>query len=120
MPTNQGIRLEDGECLQTAGPEPIEPDPEQAFATAETQLAVFMDDHCQLLPEREDLQMDDGPPSEQASQGGEQGEEDCFHPLDATARGWKKSTESISTRFLVGTGQGRSVIGWTSRRSLPT
>ena len=41
MPTYQGVRLENGECLQTAGPDPVEPDPEQAFAPAETQLAVF-------------------------------------------------------------------------------
>ncbi len=87
MPTHQCVGLKDGERLQTTGPDPVEPDPEQAFATAETQLAVFVGDHRQLLPEREDLQMEDGPVSEQADQGGEQGEEDCFHPLDATARG---------------------------------
>jgi len=85
VPTYQGVRLENGECLQTAGPDPVEPDPEQAFAPAETQLAVFAGDHRQLLPERKDLQVEDGPASEQAGQGGEQGQEDCFHPLNTIA-----------------------------------
>jgi len=60
---------------------------EQAFAPTETQLAVCVGDHRQLLSQREDLQVKDGPASEQASQGGEEREEDRFHPLDATARG---------------------------------
>ena len=45
--------------------------------------------------------MEDGPALEQAGQGGEQGEEGCFHPQNATARGRKKSIESVSMRFLV-------------------
>ena len=79
MPTHQGVRLEDGECLQTVGPDTVEPDPEQAFTTAETQLAISVGDHRQLLSECEDLQLEDGPASEQAGRGGEQGEEGCFH-----------------------------------------
>jgi hypothetical protein len=48
--------------------------------------------------------VEDGPTSEEAGQGGEQGEEDGLHSLDAIARGQEKSIESICTRFLVGTG----------------
>ena len=103
MPTYQGVRLEHDECLETARPDPIEPDPEPAFAPAETQLAISVGDHRQLLSECEDLQVEDGPTSEEAGQSGEQGEEDGFHSLDAIARGQEKSIESISTRFLVGT-----------------
>ncbi len=84
MPTYQGVRLDDGKCLQTAGPDTVEPDPEQAFAPAEMQLAVFafVGDHRQLLSECEDLQVEDGSASEQAGQGGKHGEEDRFHPLN--------------------------------------
>ena len=78
MPTYQGVRLEDGECRQTARPDPIEPDPEPAFAPAETQLAISVGDHRQLLSECEDLQVEDGPTSEEAGQSGEQGEEGWF------------------------------------------
>jgi hypothetical protein len=80
MPTHQSVRLEDGESLQTTGPDPVEPDPKQAFALAETQLAVCAGDHRQLLSEREDLQVEDGPASEQTSQGGEQGRTIVFIP----------------------------------------
>ena len=73
MPMYQGVRREDGECVQTARPDPIAPDPEQAFAPAETQLAISVGDHRQLLSECEDFQVEDGPASEEAGQGGEQG-----------------------------------------------
>jgi len=81
MPTYQGVRLEHDECLETARPDPVEPDPEQAFAPAETQFAIAVGDHRQLLSECEDLQVEDGPASEQTGKGGEQGVEDGFHPL---------------------------------------
>jgi hypothetical protein len=98
VPAHQGVHFEDGECLETAGPNTVEPDPKQAFATAETQpLAVFVGDHCQLLTQSEDLQVEGGPVSEQTRQGGKQGEENCFHPLDATVPHPEKSIESIST-----------------------
>jgi hypothetical protein len=103
MPTYQGVRLEDGECLQTARPDPIEPDPEQAFAPAETQPAISVGDHRQLLSECEDLQVEDGPASEQTRKGGEQGVEYRLHTGNAIARRQEKSIESASTRFLVGT-----------------
>lgn len=48
--------------------------------------------------------MEQGPASQQASQGGEQREDECLHPPDTTSREDKKSTKSIGTRFLVGTG----------------
>ena len=64
MPTYQGVRFEDGECFQTAGPDPVEPDPEQAFAPAETQFAIAVGDHRQLLSECEDLQVEDSPASQ--------------------------------------------------------
>ncbi len=53
--------------------------------------------------------MEKGTVSEQAGCGAEQWEEERFHPEDATARGERKSTESISTRFLVGTADSLSV-----------
>jgi len=57
----QGVCLEDGKCFQTTRPNPVEPDPERALAWAQTQLAVFVGGHRQLLSEREDLQVEDTP-----------------------------------------------------------
>jgi hypothetical protein len=48
--------------------------------------------------------MEEGAATEQASQGKEQRCEERFHREDATVRENKKSTESVSTTFLVGTG----------------
>ncbi len=64
MPTHQGVRLEDGECLQTAGPDTVEPDPKHALTMTEAHAAVLLGDHRQLLSERKDLQVEDSPASQ--------------------------------------------------------
>ena len=48
--------------------------------------------------------MEQGAASEEAGCSGKHWEKDSFHPTKAIARDQEKSTESISTRFLVGTG----------------
>ncbi len=48
--------------------------------------------------------MEQGAASEEAGGSGKHWEKDSFHPTKAIARDQEKSTESISTRFLVGTG----------------
>ena len=48
--------------------------------------------------------MEEGAATEQASQGKDQTIEERPHREDATVREENKSTGSISTRFLVGTG----------------
>ncbi len=78
VPAYQGVRVEDGECLETARPEAVEPDPEEALAATETEpFAASGSDHCQLLTQSEDLQVKDGTAPEQAGQGGEQGDRRC-------------------------------------------
>ena len=58
VPAHQGLRLEDGECLEAAGPEPLEADPDKTLTAAETKpFAVSGSDHCQLLRQSEDLQV---------------------------------------------------------------
>ena len=52
--------------------------------------------------------MQGGTALEKAGQGGEQEEEDCLHARNATPGDQKKSRESISTKFLVGTGESMS------------
>ena len=47
--------------------------------------------------------MEQGAASEEAGGSGKHWEKDSFHPTKAIARDQEKSTESISTRFLVGT-----------------
>ena len=55
---HQGVRFEDGECLEAARPEAVEPDPKEALAATETEpFAVFGSDHGQLLTQSEDLQV---------------------------------------------------------------
>ena len=41
--------------------------------------------------------------SQKAGQGNQEGKQGCFHPEDAIDRTPKKSTESIRTRFSLGT-----------------
>jgi hypothetical protein len=48
--------------------------------------------------------VEQGAASEEAGGSGKHWEKDSFHPTKAIARDQEKSTESISTRFLVGTG----------------
>ncbi len=67
-------------------------------------MTVSLGDHGQLFAKREDLHVEHGAASEEASQRGEQRAEDRLHLQHATASGQKKSTETIGTRFLVGTG----------------
>ena len=56
--TKDGDRFEDGECLETARPEAVEPDPKEALAATETEpFAVSPSNHCQLLTQSEDLQV---------------------------------------------------------------
>ena len=93
LPTHQSIRLEDGEGLQTAGPDTIELNPEETLSQTRTEpLVVSVGDHGQLLAESDVLEMEQGAASEQAVQGSEQGEEDSLHPSDATVRWQEKST----------------------------
>ena len=58
VPAHQGVRFEQGECLEAARPEAVQPDPEEALAATETEpFAVSGSDHCQLLRQIEDLQV---------------------------------------------------------------
>ncbi len=53
---------------------------------------------------RKDYEVEYGPASEKADDGGKCRQEDRLHPRDPIPRDEKKSTESIGTRFLVGIG----------------
>ncbi len=58
VPAHQGVRLEEDERLEAAGPEAVEPDPEEALGATETEpFAVSGSDHCQLLTQSEELQV---------------------------------------------------------------
>ncbi len=89
--------------VEAARPEAVEADPEEALEATEMEpFAVSGSDHRPLLAEREDLQVEQGPILQQASQGGEQGDEDCYHARNAMTGDQKNSRESTSTRFLIG------------------
>ncbi len=104
MPANQGVRLKDGESGEAAGPNPVQPNPEEALVTAGSEsFVVPRDDRRKLLTKGQDLEMEEAATTEQASQGKEQRGEECLHRDDATAREEKKSMGSVSTTFLVGT-----------------
>lgn len=56
MPTDQGVRLEDRECLETARPDEVEPEPKEPLAQTESNPStISVGDHGQLLAEREDF-----------------------------------------------------------------
>ena len=61
VPAHQGIRFENLECLQTARPQPVEPNPEQTLTPVEsesfTRRLVY---HGQLLAKREDFEVQEG------------------------------------------------------------
>lgn len=72
MPTHQCIGLEDVQRLRTAGPQAVEPDPEQALAPRETQpLGIFPHGHGQLLAQRDDLHVERNAASEDTAQRSE-------------------------------------------------
>ena len=105
MPADQGVRLEDSKSGEAAGPDPVQPNPEEALEKAGSEpFVVPRGGHRQLLTKRQDLQMEEGAATEHASQGKEQRGEECLHRDDATVREEKRSTASVSTTFLVGTG----------------
>ncbi len=60
--------------------------------------------HRKLLTKGQDLQMEEGAATEQASRGREQRSEERLHLEDATVREEKEPMRSISTTFLVATG----------------
>ena len=61
MPMNDGRRLDQNHRLETARPEAVEPDPEQAVAGAKTQPAgALAPEHAQLMAEGDDLQFQRG------------------------------------------------------------
>ena len=102
MPAEQGVRLEDGNSGEAPGPDPVQPNPEEALVKAGSEpFVVPRGDHRQLLTKGQDLQMEEGAATEQASQGKEQRGEERLHRDDATAREEKRSTGSVSTTFLV-------------------
>lgn len=110
VPTHQGVGLEDMQCLNTAGPNAVQPNPEQALAPTETEpFTVSLSDHAKLLAKREDFQVEQRAASEEAGQCGEHRVQDRLHRTDANAPDQKKPSESTGTRFLVGTGVARAV-----------
>jgi len=60
--------------------------------------------HGQLLAQGKYLEMERGPAPQEVGQGGEQRNKYRFHTRNATWAATEKSTKSMSTEFLVGTG----------------
>jgi len=60
--------------------------------------------HCQLLAQGKHLELERGPAPQEVDQGGEQRNKYRFHAGNATWPLTEKSTKSMSTGFLVGTG----------------
>ena len=79
MPANQGARLKDGESGEAAGPDPVQPNLEEALATAGSEpFVVPRGDHRKLLTKGQDLQMEEGAVTEQTRQGKKQRGEGVF------------------------------------------
>jgi len=113
VPAKQGVLLEDGKSGEAAWPDPVQPNPEEALVTAGSEpFVVPRGDRRKLLTKGQDLQMEKGAATEQASQGEEQRGEERLHGEDGTVREEKRSTGSVSTTFLVGSGfDARSLRG---------
>ena len=66
VPSDQCIRLENHKCLETAGPDTVEPDPEEALTPSKLDpfaLPVVQD--RQLLAESEDFEVQNCPATDQ-------------------------------------------------------
>ncbi len=66
VPSDQCIRLENYKCLETAGPDTVEPDPEEALTPSKPDpfaLPVVQD--RQLLAESEDFEVQNCPATDQ-------------------------------------------------------
>jgi hypothetical protein len=61
--------------------------------------------HCQLLAQGKHLEMERGSAPQEVDQGGKQRNKYRFHTGNATWAPTEKSTKSMSTEFLVGTGE---------------
>jgi hypothetical protein len=61
--------------------------------------------HCQLLAQGKHLEMERGSAPQEVHQGGEQRDKYRFHTGNATWAPTEKSTKSMGTEFLVGTGK---------------
>ena len=56
MPVHDRGRLNEDECLAPAGPEAMEPDPEESVAILEPHVAGLPTEHHQLLAKRDVLE----------------------------------------------------------------
>ncbi len=70
MPAHQGIGAENSQGVETVRPQPIEPNPEEAFSPAETETsAVPMGNHGQLLAQCQDFKVEVSAASHEAGKG---------------------------------------------------
>ena len=88
--THQGAGLEDMKCLETAGPNAVQPDPEQALAPTETvPFVVSLSNHGKLLAKREDFQVEQRAASEDDRRGRARGK------VRAGCRSWTTTRECV-------------------------
>ena len=84
----------------------MKPNPEYTLVGAKAEsLVIAAGHHCQLLAQGKHLEMERGPAPQEVDQGSEQRDKYRFHAGNATWPLTEKSTESINTVFLVGTGE---------------
>ena len=68
MPTNQGLRPDDGQCVYNARNEAIQPHEHQSVESAENKfLRGIAPQHIDLLPENQDFRLKPRPQSEVCS-----------------------------------------------------
>jgi hypothetical protein len=104
MPGNDRLGLDDHHGCPPFVPDSQQPDPQQSVGLREPQsLRPRSVQHVELMPQRQDLELQSSPIAERHTDGQEQRDNDGSHRRTLSAdRG--KVNVSRRTRFLVGTG----------------
>jgi hypothetical protein len=102
---NDRCRLDQHHRVQTARPQSVEPDPEQAVDRKQSRpTRPLATKNVQLVTEGEVLQFQNGPTAESASKNRNHGTPELMHAGDTTADHRKTLDFSALSEFLVATG----------------
>jgi hypothetical protein len=79
MPADDGLGLNEDQGFPPPSPEAMQPYPEEPVGEADSGALDLLAQRGQLLPQREILQREVGPPSEGGPEGGEEGSKETKH-----------------------------------------
>ena len=94
LPGDDGARLDEDQNILPAGPLPGQPCPKQSIGELRSRSRGAPAVDCELVAQREDLELERDPRLETGAEGGEDGEQDFLHGRTLRQRLRGPSSES--------------------------